>query len=72
MLANTDIRIAAKNKGVRLWEVAETLKISEPTMTRKLRRELPQDEKRRIFEIIDEIAAEKKNAAQSATNTLNG
>ncbi|MDE7389367.1 MAG: hypothetical protein K2M82_00250 [Lachnospiraceae bacterium] len=63
MLANTDIRTMAKEKGVRIWEVAEIMKISDPTMTRKLRKELPDTEKQRIFTIIDEIAAEKENAA---------
>lgn len=60
MLANTDIRTTAKEKKVRFWEVAEYLKISEPTMTRKLRRELPDSEKQEIFKIIDELAAEKQ------------
>ena len=63
MLANTDIRTTAKEKGVRLWEVAEHLRISDPTMTRKLRRELPEKEKKYFLNIIDKIAAEKKNAA---------
>ena len=62
MLANTDIRTTAKEKKVRFWEVAEYLKISEPTMTRKLRKELPDSEKQEIFKIIDEIAAEKTTA----------
>lgn len=62
MLENCDIRTAAKQKCVRLWELAERLRISEPTMTRKLRRELPADEKQRIFALIDEIAAEKQGA----------
>jgi len=62
MLANTDIRTVSKEKNVRLWEIAEYLKISDPTMTRKLRRELPDTEKQRIFAIIDEIAAQKENA----------
>lgn len=65
MLSNNEIRKAAKTNGVFLWQVAERLKISEPTMTRKLRRELSPDEKQRIFAIIDEIAAEKKSAAQN-------
>ena len=65
MLSNNEIRKAAKTNGVFLWQVAERLKISEPTMTRKLRRELPPDEKQRIFSIIDEIAVEKKSAAQN-------
>lgn len=72
MLENNDIRTTAKERGVRLWEIAEVLKVSDPTMTRKLRRELPADEKQRILTIIDEIAREKENAVQSATNTLNG
>lgn len=61
MLANTDIRAAAKNAGVKLWELAYHLNISEPTVTRRLRRELPQSEKERIFTAIEEIA--KKKAA---------
>ncbi len=65
MLNNQEIRTHAKTNGVRLYEVAEALKISEPTMTRKLRRELPQDEKHRIFNIIDGIA--KSKAAARAT-----
>lgn len=63
MLANTDIRKAAKEKGVRFWEVANATDISEPTMTRKMRVELPTEEKQRILSIIDELAAEKENAA---------
>lgn len=62
MLCNIDIRTAAKQNGVRLWEVADRLNVSEPTITRKLRRELPADEKQRIISLIDEISAEKKNA----------
>lgn len=65
MLNNTDIRTAAKSSNVRLWELAERLHISEPTITRLLRRELPAAEKARIFSLIDEIAAEKQNAAQN-------
>ena len=72
MLANNDIREAARKKGVRLWEIAEHLRISDPTMTRKLRKELTDREKALYFNIIDQIAAEKENAACSATNTTNG
>lgn len=61
-MSNQDLRATAKSKNVRLWEIAEKLNISEPTMTRKLRRELPPEEKAQIFAIIDEISAEKKNA----------
>lgn len=60
MLANTDVRTTAKEKGVRLWEIAEHLKISDPTMTRKLRKELPDSEKQEIIKIIDELSAKKQ------------
>lgn len=59
MRANLDIRAAAKSASVRMWEIADHLKISEPSITRKLRHELPQAEKDRIFSIIEEIAKEE-------------
>ena len=37
MFKNQDIRAYAKSKAVRLYEVADKLHISEPTMTRKMR-----------------------------------
>ncbi|MCH5299008.1 MAG: hypothetical protein J1E96_04510 [Ruminococcus sp.] len=58
-MANKDIRQQAKNKGVYLWEVADALKVSEPTMTRKMRKELPESEKAEIFGIIESIAESK-------------
>lgn len=62
LFKNSDIRAKAKEKSVRLWEIADYLKISEPTMTRKLRKELPDSEKQEIFKIIDELAAEKQTS----------
>ncbi len=58
-MANNEIRLEAKRKKVTLWQVADRLGISEPTMTRKLRKELDGAEKARILSIIDEIASEK-------------
>lgn len=63
MRANNDIRNTAQNKGVCLWEIAAALKISEPTMTRKMRTELSKEEKGKIFAIIDDITKEKNAAA---------
>ena len=62
-MSNLDVRTIAKENGVRLWEIADKLGISEPTITRKLRRELPADEKQKILAIIDEIAAAKQKTA---------
>ena len=44
-LANADIRQVAKDAGVSLWELADELHISEPTLTRMLRHELSDVEK---------------------------
>lgn len=63
MKANNDIRQHAKAKGVLLWEVAERLNIYDGNFSRKLRRELPENEKAEIISIIDSIAREKNAAA---------
>lgn len=59
MRANLDIRAAAKSAGVKLWEIADKLGITDSNFSRKLRHELPQAEKDRIFSIIEEIAKEE-------------
>ena len=43
-MENMNLRRTAKAAKVPLWRIAEVLGISEPTMTRKLRRELDEDE----------------------------
>ncbi len=58
-MLNSDIRARAKSKRVYLWEIANKLGVSEMTLTRRLRRELSEDEKQRIFSFIDEIAKER-------------
>lgn len=66
MKANEIIRAHAKKQGVKLWQLAAALNINDGNLSRKLRFELPGDEQKRILSIIDEIAAQKENAAQSA------
>lgn len=43
------------------WQVADKLGVSEMTLVRKLRYELPEVEKQKIFSVIEEIAVEKNN-----------
>lgn len=62
-MTNNEIRTKAKEKSVKLWQLADELKISEPTMSRKLRHELPEEEKNKILALIDEIA-EKESEEQ--------
>ena len=56
--ANQKIREAAKEKGVRLWEIAEKLGITDGTFSVKLRHELEDEEQQHILNIIDELAKE--------------
>ena len=66
--ANQTIRKAAKAARVPLWMLAEKLGVSEPTMTRKLRRELDSQEQEKILAIIAEIAQEKETVNENADN----
>lgn len=55
---NQDIRDAAKKSGIKLWQIAEKLGIWDATLSKKLRKELPQEEKEKIFGIISELSKE--------------
>lgn len=59
--ANQELRNAAKTAKVPLWAIADVLQISEPSMTRKLRRELGETEKRKILDIISALAKEDRD-----------
>lgn len=56
---NNDIREYAVKRGVRLWQIAAQLGINDGNFSRKLRKELPQEERERIFAIIDDLAKEE-------------
>jgi len=55
---NQDVRRTAAGAGVKLWQIAEALGIADCNFSRKLRRELPAEEKEKIFSIIRELAGE--------------
>lgn len=61
--ANTEIRDAAKRNGVYLWQVAEGIGISDAAFSRKLRRELPAEERERVLNVIDKLAAENREVS---------
>ena len=58
MQTNRDIRLTAAGSGVRLWQVAEAMKIYPESLSRKLRHELPTEEKEKILSIIEDLAKE--------------
>lgn len=54
--ANEDLRAKAKAAGVRLWQIAPHMGMSEPTLTRHLRFPMPEDERAAFLRAIEELA----------------
>ena len=57
-LCNIDIRRTAAGNGIPLWRIADVLGIADCSFSRKLRKELPDEEKAKIFAIIERLASE--------------
>lgn len=57
-MTNMDIRFRARVAGVPLWKIAEKMGISEPTIMRRLRKELSPEEKQKYFDAIQTILVE--------------
>ena len=58
-LANKDIRIKCLENGIRFWQIALKLHVSPETITRKLRTELPEEEKEAFYRAIELIMLER-------------
>ena len=56
--ANAAIRQAAKEAGVKLWQVADAVGVNDGNLSRKLRHELPTAEQDRIIAIIAKLSKE--------------
>lgn len=57
-MVNQDIRRAAAGAGVKLWQIAEEMGIADYSLSRRLRKELPQEEKDKISAIIERLSRE--------------
>lgn len=57
-MANCDVRQAAASAGVKLWQIADVLGIADCNFSRKLRKELTQDEKEKVLAIIVDLSRE--------------
>ena len=57
-MSNQDIRRTAAGAGVKLWQIADALGIADCSLSRKLRKELPQEEKEEIFTILQKLSQE--------------
>lgn len=60
-MRNVDIRNEAKEAGIKLWQVAEKLGMSDSAFSRFLRHELPDPKKTQIRKIIHEMSCVEKN-----------
>lgn len=60
MAKNEDIRAAARQNKVYLYEIADVLGVSEPTFNRWLRKELSAGKKADVFAAIEIVAEQKK------------
>lgn len=69
-MRNHAIREQTKRNGVRFWEIAEALGVSEATVTRMLRKELPDADQYKILNIVSDIAR-RKEAERNEQNTGN-
>ena len=59
-MKNEDVRNAVKTAGLKLWQVADALNMTDATFSRKLRHELDAETKERIFEIVRTINAAER------------
>lgn len=66
--ANQDIRSIAKANNIFLWQICDFLGVSEPTMTRWLRKPLSADKEQQILQAIEVL----KGGAENEYTTLCG
>ena len=55
MTKNIEIKAEAMKSGVMLWEVADALGIHDSAFSRMLRKELPEEKKAEIIQIINDL-----------------
>ena len=57
-MTNKDVRKAARIADIPIWKIAMVLGISEPTIFRWLRTELPEEKKAAMLAAIDKLSKE--------------
>ena len=62
-MANEIIRTELKEKGVRQWELAAAIGVSEQTMVRRMRFEMSDEVQLHLLEVIEKVAAKKCEVA---------
>ena len=57
---NVKIRIRMLEAGIKQWELARLMGISEPALSQKFRDELPEEEQDRICDLIERMESRGK------------
>lgn len=58
--ANSEIRTAMYNNKIPAWAIGAEIGVHENTILRRLRFELPEQEKQKYLSIIDKLSSEKE------------
>ena len=61
MLQNADIRFAARVAQVPLKKIAKELKFSEPTLFRRLREPMTDEQRKQYLDIIHRLSQQNEN-----------
>lgn len=59
-MKNNDVRNEIKAAGIFIWEVADVIGISDVTMSKRLRKELSEDQKQQIRDAIEIIRTARR------------
>lgn len=62
---NKDIRSAIEKAGLKYWQVADQYGLNDGNFSRLLRKELPQEKKRKIFKAIEAAKKEMEDLNES-------
>lgn len=54
-MKNKPIKDALEHQGIKQWQLADALGVNETTLCKRLRHELPDEERDRILEIIERM-----------------
>lgn len=58
-MTNKELRMMVERHRIHWWEVAQELNCAPETLSRRLRRELPEAEKLRVLAAIEKLAAQE-------------
>lgn len=57
-MTGTEIKRIIKEKGVKIWQVADKFGVADTTFSKYLRKEFNEEDSNRILNIINELAKE--------------